>query len=392
MIYDIILVGSGIASLYCAYLLKELNPKIKILLLEKDKRVGGRILNTNFHGVNIPLGAGVGRADKDYLLVDLIKRLEMKDLVHQGRNEHQYAKTIHKEPSFTIYNKVKKGRISMFQRMKFESFGKQMMGSKNYKDFVEAVGYSDFEKMDHVDVIKHYGMEDNIDPINILYIPWKVLIDRLIHKIGANRIRYSQEVISIKDTADGLTVYTQNKIYKCKELICGGTITTMRKLFPRNKIYKDIMGQPFLRIYIKCSDFHKDIMREKIPATYIVGSPLQKIIPINHDKGVYMIAYSDNDSAKLLYRYVKNNTIQSYLENKISKLLNHEIKIDALKHHYWSIGTHYYKPLSKEYKSREEFIEKAQRPRDKIFVIGEVVALEQGWCEGALQSVHEILY
>ena len=85
-----------------------------------------------------------------------------------------------------------------------------------------------------------------------------------------------------------------------------------------------------------------------------------------------------------------NDTYQ--LENKISKLLNHEIKIDDIKHHYWTIGTHYYKPLTKEYKTREEFIDIAQRPCDKIFAIGEVVALEQGWCEGALQSVHEILY
>jgi monoamine oxidase len=42
------------------------------------------------------------------------------------------------------------------------------------------------------------------------------------------------------------------------------------------------------------------------------------------------------------------------------------------------------------YKSREEFIRIAQRPEKDILVIGEAVSRNQGWTEGALESVEAI--
>lgn len=58
--YDTIIIGSGIAGLYYAYL----NRKRKILVLESNNRVGGRIGQEKFHGVNVVYGAGVGRTKK----------------------------------------------------------------------------------------------------------------------------------------------------------------------------------------------------------------------------------------------------------------------------------------------------------------------------------------
>lgn len=384
----IIIIGAGIAGLYTGYLLKKSNPNLKFLILEKNDRVGGRILNTKFHGQNIPLGAGVGRKDKDHLLIELLKDLNMK--INTGVSTHTYSSKIHKEPSFSIYNKIK-NKDTLFSRMKFESFGKQMMGPKNYKDFVDATGYSDFEKMDHIDVLNHYGMEDNMEPLNLIYIPWNELLNKLVKFIGEEHIRYNTEVIRINDT----TVYCKNNIkYVADQIICAGTIMTIRKLF-HNRIYREIAPQPFLRIYVKCCKDSYELMKKHIIGTTIVGSPLQKIIPINHDNGVYMIAYSDNESAKLLHSYIRihgKKKLHELLELQIHDLFKIKINIQDSIYRFWPIGTHYYKPLSKQYSSREEFIEKAQRPREKVFIVGEVVALEQGWCEGALQSVHEILY
>jgi protoporphyrinogen oxidase len=41
--YDIIIVGGGIAGIYTMYNLKKRNPKLKVLLLEKEDRFGGRV-------------------------------------------------------------------------------------------------------------------------------------------------------------------------------------------------------------------------------------------------------------------------------------------------------------------------------------------------------------
>jgi hypothetical protein len=54
---------------------------------------------------------------------------------------------------------------------------------------------------------------------------------------------------------------------------------------------------------------------------------------------------------------------------------------------YWEIGTHYYEPLPEEFEDREDFIKKAQHPLKNVLVVGEMVSLNQGWVEGALESV-----
>jgi monoamine oxidase len=41
--------------------------------------------------------------------------------------------------------------------------------------------------------------------------------------------------------------------------------------------------------------------------------------------------------------------------------------------------------------TRLEFIHKVQRPLQNLFVVGEMVSLNQGWVEGALQSVQEVI-
>ena len=130
-------------------------------------------------------------------------------------------------------------------------------------------------------------------------------------------------------------------------------------------------------------------MKELIKGTLIVDNILQKIFAINPNKGLYMFGYADNKYAVEIYN---NFTNKEYLENLIKQALNiDDIILTKFVSYYRQIGTHYYKPLSKEYKSRLEFIKKAQHPQENIFVVGEVVAENQGWCEGALLSVHKIL-
>ena len=45
--YDIIIVGGGISGLYTMYNFKIKYPKLKVLLLEKEDRFGGRIYTFN---------------------------------------------------------------------------------------------------------------------------------------------------------------------------------------------------------------------------------------------------------------------------------------------------------------------------------------------------------
>jgi hypothetical protein len=106
-----------------------------------------------------------------------------------------------------------------------------------------------------------------------------------------------------------------------------------------------------------------------------------------------MIAYTDNENSIIINKILNNCNKIKLLEELLEKSLNlQNIKILDMIHFWWDEGTHYYSPLCSHFKSREEFIKKAQNPQENIFVIGEIVSLYQGWVEGALQSVENILY
>jgi hypothetical protein len=113
------------------------------------------------------------------------------------------------------------------------------------------------------------------------------------------------------------------------------------------------------------------------------------------NKGVYMIAYSDNYYALLQKNYLKN-TLENrdlycdLLEESLG-IPKGELKITAIKDYYWPIGTHYYEPLRGLFKTRKEFVYSAQHPEKGMLVVGEVVSRDQGWTEGALESVKAVL-
>ena len=60
-------------------------------------------------------------------------------------------------------------------------------------------------------------------------------------------------------------------------------------------------------------------MKEKVPSMLVVSSLLYKIIPINSDKGIYMIAYSDNKGADKLNREIDN---KPYFETLLAKSIS----------------------------------------------------------------------
>ena len=76
--YDIIIIGGGIAGLYTQYKLLQKKHGIKILLIEKNNRMGGRIYTykTNIKGKNYSMEAGAGRFNDNHkLLIKLITDL-----------------------------------------------------------------------------------------------------------------------------------------------------------------------------------------------------------------------------------------------------------------------------------------------------------------------------
>jgi hypothetical protein len=132
-------------------------------------------------------------------------------------------------------------------------------------------------------------------------------------------------------------------------------------------------------------------MKAKCEKTTVVPGPIHKIIPINPDKGIYMIAYTDNNGAKRLEKHKENRELLCELLEIALDIPKKMLVLEDMVDFYWIDGTHYYTPIKGEFKNRREFCKHAQRPEDNIRIIGELISMKQGWVEGALESVEDVI-
>jgi len=402
--YDVIIVGGGIAGLYSAYQIKKLSPKTSILILERDKRswLGGRMNNVDFQGVSVVTGAGVGRKNKDHLLVDLCNKLKIK--YGEYPIKKHYSKTLNPVDIGKIINHLKsKYNKERDSQKTFKEFAEPILGKDVYKNLLICSAYTDYENEDAYETLYYYGFDDNYKSWIALGIPWHELVEKIAHKVGMENIKTSSNVIGIHKMDEcqcGFLVELSNgKKFSCLKTIIATTISSVKKLVPGaddpNSIYQQIHGQTFLRVYGKFDKASSEIMKKEVPSQTIIPGPLHRIIPMNADKGVYMIAYTDNDGAKQLKDKLENNEKNrkffcELLEKSLG-LPSNSLHLKSILDFFWPIGTHYYEPLREPFKDRNQFIKAAQYPMPGMLIVGEMISRKQGWTEGALESVNAVV-
>lgn len=373
------IIGSGISGLYLAYKLKQKGYDIDIY--EKNNHIGGRIKVVKFINKNVVAGAGILRLKKDKLIYNFLKKLNIEMKTYKSL----FSYTFKPINIIEIIDILKKNLYPFIldkenrSKYTFKKYSINILGNKTYNHFVKSCGLSDFEKADIVDTIYNYGFDDCISGYTAVIVNWKQVLDSL-YSIFKNDIHLSTPIKNIKEL-DNNKYLIKNQIYD--KVVISTNIDTIRKFFLKDKIYKNIQGQPFVRLYVQ---LNKPILNfEKI---IITDPPFQKIIEIDKDNFIYMISYSDN---KIANNWKNQKNIKKVVKDAILKIFNLEVKV--LKHRliYWKIGTHYFKPLPIHFKNRNHFLEIAQNPKQNLFLIGEAFSNEQGWCEGSLQSVEQII-
>jgi hypothetical protein len=395
MIYDTVIVGGGIAGLYTAYTLLKQNPSLSLLIVEKNNELGGRASSTIFQGVSVVTGAGVGRLNKDILLIELMKELGLP--VKKFNASHYYAPSTPRINAKRVFQLLKEAYTEKPVRATFKEFALSVINTSTYNAFCTVAGYTDYENEDANDTLFHYGFEDNLDEWTGFYVAWKKIMTKLADYIGYDRILTNTNVTQLRRThrggfrisfGDGFHTFS-------KRVVLATTIDAVRRLVPvQLKRYKQIKGQPFLRLYAKCTPESARLLSQHVKGMTIVGGPLQKILPINPKEGIYMISYSDNTNASNLSYFTTDTAnhrrMFSILIEHALQLPSRSIELTHIMSIYWKIGTHYYTPNPVK-ETRVEFIHKVQRPLQNLFVVGEMVSLNQGWVEGALQSVQEVI-
>jgi len=285
----------------------------------------------------------------------------------------------------------------------FREYVIDLIGVDNYQILSKNLSFTDYEGEDALLSVLYYGFDDNYEVNENISIKWNDLIDKLHSKLS-NQIRTGCTVVNFqklydenfKVTCDQMirtdNCFSQEQHFVCKKIIFANNLNVIKKF---KKVYEIVKTNPFLRVYCQV-DLQKSIgFLEKLRknGSTIVDNELSKIININRDEGLFMITYSDNENADILSKYIENTPqnirfFENYLIDALSLKFN-DIKIINIYSFYWTEGTHYFQ--TKEPLSLDENIQKMQNPFENVYVVGECISKNQGWVEGALESVESVL-
>lgn len=203
---------------------------------------------------------------------------------------------------------------------------------------------------------------------------------------------------------------TSNKSFYGKQVIICTTAKPAQELVGnffkninlRPPVYlSGVQGQSFLRIYGYFTGRNSQLMGKYVQNTQVLPGPYHRIIPMGPGKrkgSVFMIVYTDNKAADNLSHLVNNTPetrqeLATGLKTALGIPQTEPLVIDDIVGYYWKEGTHFYTPLNtKKFGTREEFIQNLQFPFPGLFLAGEAFSSQQGWTEGAIQSVNTVIH
>lgn len=397
MLYDVIIVGAGISGLTLAYRLNKIGKKV--LVLEKQNRLGGRAGVETFHGTDILPGAGIGRLGYDKKLLGLAKELGLQTRVfdHQMTYSPDIPYPADLKKTLQEVRRIYNQDPGKYQGQTFRQVAINTIGPQRYEAFLQSNGYTDYEEEDPEETFRTFGIDDNgWNWSKAVWIPWNEMVDKMARQITIHRSSPVESIALCRETQTfSLKVSkpsSKSQLFMGKKVVLATDIEGVRKLLQGNSIYKDICPQPFLRVYAHFDERSSEVMKRLVPMTMVVGTPLYKILPMNPEKGVYMIAYTDNRGALYYKRRDKEMDKEAWAREveKAIKVPRGSLRIDDIRVFYWKVGTHYFKPLPSRFRTRKEFLKEAQNPFPNMYVIGEGMSQNQGWTEGAMDSVDNI--
>ena len=431
--YDIVIVGGGISGIYSMYNLKKKYPKLKVLLLEKEDRFGGRVysFNTKVDNIDYVMDLGAGRIGHHHkLMVSLIKELKLEKYMFNIGNTENYIeynkktkevsdkseyKKKYEKMLYKLFNNAKIDNLSKIFLIKHylnkilikflpKSIYKFVENSFEYENklfYLNAYDAINYFKYDYNDKSHFFIMTNGLSSI----------INAMLNNISQNKKykvkknSYVNNIIYNNETSNyNINFKENNNTYNisCKHLICA---------LPRCDLIKFKILNPYLRelntineiskvrifeIYNKTlhANGKEEMWFENIKKT-TTNEELQFIIPINPETGLIMSSYNENLSTKENYwnnLYKKGSNI---LKVKLREKLNNLFRIynivipesKYIKFYYWRSGVACWKKnVDSHYISQ-----KILNLMPHFYICGENYSNYQAWCEGALESSESVL-
>jgi hypothetical protein len=423
--YDCIIVGAGISGLFTARQLLNKHPNWSIAVCERYKGLGGRTYSYSppgFEGISWEMGAG--RVHKSHtILMDLLKHYKLSWIPISSAIAYQKAPGTSLEPNLfeSVFIPIYLAPLSrlspnLLATHTIYELLEIFYGTQNTKQILDPFPYRAEVFTLRADLaLKGFlegGEMSSYEGYGVIKEGFSELVARMRADLEHDGCVFLQRhrVLNLKKgpgTATDLEIQfgyddpkSSGKIIlraeKAVVLALHRDAVAELPVFQGWKTLDHLKCEPLLRTYA--------IFPTKGGKSWFAGLPRivtperpRYILPMNPEKGVIMISYTDAQDTKT-YMKVQEQGGDKALEALILKDVRrlfpslHIPKPLFFKTHPWSIGATYWLPGT--YSAEKESLESAHPLPSKlpnVWLCGESWSLRQAWVEGALESADHCL-
>ena len=403
MIYDAIILGGGISGLYTAYKLLQKKPTMNILLLEKNDYYGGRIYTVQHK--DLVFEAGAGRFNETHVLLHkLICELGLKSKItpipsdlHFVPSGSYHPKYFNQDPfdiMTPVLQEAKKTPRQILRELKFIEFARRILHAIDIQFLEDAFGYHEqLMEMNAYDALKLFnkGMHTKHE-FCILEGGMSQIIHKLVKTLGHSVCKKNTYVsqITYDQTNKHFEIEVEGKpgnfiARQCVAALPRPALESIPFFKSIRSLTNTIGCKTLCRIYARFDE--KNIWFKHIPKA-TTNNKLRYIIPIDREKGLIMISYTDGKFARY-WKDKSETTMIKRLKTYIHQTFDFEIADPIyMKKCYWELGTAYWKPNVKSYEVARKMIQPMKCP---MYICGENYSTTQGWMEGALETAEDVL-
>lgn len=357
--YDICIIGAGIAGLYCARELSRKMPEAKICILEKYKNIGGRLYtyHTTVNGLDISWEAGAGRIHKSHhQVLKLLKEYEIETIPIGGEIEWR---TPAGSESVNFTNLLRNTGITDLSRGELESntieeILQKTMGQRKARDLMNRYEYrSELDTLKASNALESLAHElGNQGGFSIVKGGFSGLVEKMRGDLASRpnlEILVEHEAMDIQ-RKDHYIISLKNKApIQAKKVIVTIPRDAVAALacFKGLPILDQVKMRPLVRMYavfplVQGKAWFAGMNK------FICDLPIRYVLPMDASKGTIMISYTDGPEAEY---WLKQKNPEAEVMAQIRSLFPGQIIPDPLffKVHPWSDGCSYWIPGAEPY-------------------------------------------
>jgi len=393
--YDICIIGAGIAGLFCARELQKKIPGAKICILEKFKDIGGRTytFHTKVNGIPVSWEAGAGRIHKSHHnVLRLLKEYKIDTIPITGSIEWRTPDSAEPIDFIKLLANLDVTRISEkdLESRTLKEIFIEIMGKKKTKEFMNRYEYrSELDTLKASKALETLSYElGSHNGFSVIKGGFSLLVEKLRESIPNVDILTEHEVTNVE--LNKVLIKGKKPILASKVIVAIPRDAAVKlPCLQGLPIMKQVKMRPLVRMYAVFPCPGGKAWFAGIN-NFLCDLPIRYVIPMDPTKGTIMISYTDGPEAEY---WMKQKTPQGQVMKEIRSLFPHIEIPDPLyfKVHPWADGCSYWTPGEYDFNKVSKASVKPLPDMPNLYMCNESWAYEQCWVKCSIDQAQKVI-